>query len=428
MKNTKNIIFKHRRKQLIQKINNNLKKNEPYVFLLFGNFEFEQNLFRQESFFYYLTGINEPGAVLVIFSNEQHFLYIPNFGSERKKWLTNNIEIVEKNNPYDFDCIKLLGKTIPGYSLNPFQINKEIYHNLIEDVKKISKNKNISIYSSIPYSHDYLAQHFIFNQFTDKLLLGLSVKKHDLTGFLSMMRRCKDQYEIELIKKAIAITEQAQKNALSKIRPGIYEYEICAEIDHTFISSGSLSKAFPSIVASGKNTTVLHYLNCNKKIGKNDLVIVDIGTNYQHYASDLTRTYPASRKFSQRQKEIYQLVLDAQKYILEKIKVGMFLRNEKAPELSLHHLAKQYFSKYGYEDYFYHGIGHFMGLDVHDVGIFDEALKPGDVFTIEPGLYIQEKGIGVRIEDNFYINEQGKTICLSKELIKEINDIEQYTS
>ena len=158
-----------------------------------------------------------------------------------------------------------------------------------------------------------------------------------------------------------------------------------------------------------------------------ELVVVDIGAEYEYYAADVTRTYPVSGMFTDEQQELYRTVLEAQEYVFDLARPGMFIRNESQPELSLHHHAVNFFKERNLHEYFTHGIGHFLGLDVHDVGDYKEPLKSGDVITIEPGLYIPKKGLGIRIEDDYVIVDDG-AVCLSDELVKEPEEIEDLRS
>jgi len=204
----------------------------------------------------------------------------------------------------------------------------------------------------------------------------------------------------------------------------MFESEVQASIEYIFTSSGARA-AFPSIVGSGKNSTTLHYTTNGRQMSNGDLVVVDIGAESDYYCADLTRTYPVSGRFTKRQKEIYNLVLETQNYIAEIAKPGYWLNNKDKPEKSLHHLAKKFLEKRGYGQYFTHGIGHYLGLDVHDVGDYMRPLRDGDVFTIEPGIYIAEENLGVRIEDDYWIVKDS-AICLSEALPKSIEDIEKF--
>ena len=201
------------------------------------------------------------------------------------------------------------------------------------------------------------------------------------------------------------------------------ENEIQGMIEFTFTEAGA-GIAFPSIVGGGANSTVLHYTENHSVLESGDLVVVDIGASQEHYCADLTRTYPVSGKFTKRQLEIYNLVLETQQYIAELAKPGMWLNNREYPEQSLNHLAHKFIQDRGYGEYFPHGVGHYLGLDVHDVGSYATPLQVGDVITIEPGIYIPLEKLGVRIEDNYWITDKG-AICLSEELPKAAVEIEQ---
>jgi Xaa-Pro aminopeptidase len=237
------------------------------------------------------------------------------------------------------------------------------------------------------------------------------------------MRRIKDDYETDLIYKAVQITTMAHKTAATLIEPGTHEYEILAAVECVFTQVAGATPAFPSIIASGQNTTIIHYTDKKRQLQSNDLVVIDIGAEYGMYSADLTRTYPVGGKFTPRQREIYQKVLDTQLYIESITKPGMFLKNSRYPEKSLHHLAVTAFARQGLAQYFCHGLGHYLGLDVHDVGDLQQPLQPGEIFTLEPGVYIPDENIGIRIEDNYIMADDG-VVCLSYELPKQPEDIE----
>ena len=177
-------------------------------------------------------------------------------------------------------------------------------------------------------------------------------------------------------------------------------------------------------MATGKNATVLHYNLAADRLQQNDLVVVDIGARKNGYCADLTRTYPASGEFTDRQIDVYDIVLATQDYIARKARPGMFLRNADKPELSLHHLAVRFLEQKGYGKYFIHGIGHHLGIDVHDVADATQPLEEGAIFTIEPGIYIPQERLGIRIEDNYLMTARGVD-CLSGDLPKTAEDIEE---
>ena len=237
------------------------------------------------------------------------------------------------------------------------------------------------------------------------------------------MRQTKTADEIDAVFRAIQITRDAQHAAANAIVQGAYESEVQAALEYVMTAHGA-KKAFPSIVASGPNSTVLHYTDNNRAMQQGDLVVVDIGASYKQYAADITRTYPVGGVFSPRQKEVYEIVLATQEYIASIAAPGYYLKNAQYPEKSLHHLAKKYLDERGYGDYMPHGIGHYLGLDVHDVGDYTIPLKQGDLFTVEPGIYIAQEQLGIRIEDDYWMTDKG-AICLSEDIPKTIKEVEQ---
>lgn len=410
-----------RRLQLIKRIRENSPELSGAVVLPAG-FEAEHHRFRQESSFYYLTGINEPAGVLVLHLDGRQVLYVPNFGVERHKWVKVAIDIDSDAAAFGLNEIKHLSKKALGYSYSPF-FRTSRYQHLLDDLHTVIANDGNLFTLADVNNQEYFHQFHLLSALQEEL--GITDKKvHSIADIVYKMRRIKGAHEENLLRKAIDITAEAQHAAAQHIRHGVGEWQVQAAIEQVFTTHQASHVSFPSIVATGKNSTVLHYIDNHETITQGDLVVVDIGAEFGHYAADLTRTYPAGGVFSDRQKEIYQLVLDAQEYAAARAKPGMFLRNASAGEQSLHGLVVEYFKQHGYAQYFPHGLGHYQGLDVHDVGNYLEPLEVGDVFTIEPGLYIPEESLGVRIEDNYIMRKDGAE-CLSEELGKTIEEIEE---
>jgi Xaa-Pro aminopeptidase len=268
----------------------------------------------------------------------------------------------------------------------------------------------------------YVEQRFIVDRL-NTLSPGLCDSIVDISALAASLRRIKFAYEKEQLQKAIMITQEAHSIIANEIRPGVEESTIQGLLEYAFTVSGALRPAFPSIVGSGKNSTVLHYTQNERAMQEGDLVVVDIGAEFNYYCADLTRTYPVSGRFTQRQKHIYEQVLETQNYIATIARPGFWISNKNEPDKSLHHLAVSFLRERGFDQYFPHGIGHFLGMDVHDVGDVTVPLEPGDVITIEPGIYISEEKVGVRIEDNYLMLENG-LVCLSEELPKDVESIE----
>ncbi len=416
--------FKERRKKLIELVQQQYK--EDGAILLLAGFESDVYRFRQESSFYYFTGITEPGVVLLLDFTGHATAFIPNHGTLRSKWVNNSLEMTEeKTVSLGLDKIEYLGLQCDSYQLFPF-FKADNHKHLIDRLESLLKHKK-KIYTLNPNApYGYIEQRHMLERL-GLFVPHLSSSLVDISLPVAQLRRKKSKHEIELIFKAIEITHTAHEAAAKVIQPGIMEYEVQAALEYVFTESGAQRPSFPSIVGSGKHSTVLHYNENNNRIDKNDVVVVDIGAEYNLYCADLTRTYPASGSFTKRQLEIYNIVLDTQEHIANLAKPGYWLSNKDHQEQSLNHLAKAYLKERGYEKHFPHGIGHYLGLDVHDVGDYARPLEEGDVITIEPGIYIPEEKIGIRIEDNYWIVKDGN-ICLSEDLPRYADEVEKMVS
>ena len=240
----------------------------------------------------------------------------------------------------------------------------------------------------------------------------------------------KEDCEIEKIEKAIDITKKGIYAMMSNSKSGMMEYEIEAYFDFELKRNGVKDYAFKSIAASGKNGTVLHYSDNNCKTNDNDLILFDVGAQWGYYNGDITRTFPVNGKFTPRQKEIYNIVLEGQRKVIKAIKPG--LEFKRLNEILKEHYALE-LKKIGLiscddevSKYYYHSVSHMLGLETHDVGRHNEGLlQEGMVFTVEPGLYIAEEEIGIRIEDNIVVTSDGCRI-LSKDIIRTVDEIESF--
>lgn len=397
--------FYERRKKLSDKVG--------VPVLLIGAFEQERIRFHQDSTFYYFTGVLEPGAFCFIDESGHATLYIPNFTVNRADWVPGSLKKdTEMAEHYGFSSIEYAGSAVKGYSVSPF-FEKDSYATLVEVLKSFVASGQI-IYAPLP-SH-------IFDRLSE-MVVGLKEIVKDISPLVAEMRRKKDQSEIAALYNAVEVTMVGQYAAAKAISEGQNECHVAASVDYVFTESHA-KRAFPTIVGSGKNGAILHYTQNCKELKAGDLVVVDMGACVNHYCGDLTRTYPVSGVFTDRQKELYQIVLDTHEHVASYAKPGYWLRNNEHPEKSLHHIAVNFLKERGYDRYFIHGIGHFLGLDVHDVGDYKDSLQVGDVITIEPGIYIPEENIGIRLEDNYWIIEDG-AMCLSEHLPKDIESIEK---
>ncbi len=255
----------------------------------------------------------------------------------------------------------------------------------------------------------------------------------DFAPIVHEMRKGKSDAEADLIRRAVSVTADAHREVVRLLRPGLPEYRLEGAILGAFVAGGASRAGFPSIVGSGPNSTVLHYEKNDRTIEPGDLVVVDIGGEFKGYTADITRTYPASGRYTPRQREIYQLVLDAQSAAVAEFKPGV------STIAALNKTVREFFQKsplrakdaegaeQTMDHFFAHGLGHHMGLDVHDVGDSSKALQPGEVFTIEPGLYIPAESLGVRIEDDYRVTKEGLE-KLSKDIPVEADEIERLLS
>lgn len=261
-------------------------------------------------------------------------------------------------------------------------------------------------------------------------------KYERLAPVMHDLRAVKSEIEIDLMRTACKITESAFLRILSFIKPGVWEFEIEAEIAHEFLRQRSRGPAFETIVASGEKSCILHYVQKNRQCAAGEVVLIDFGAEYANYAADVTRTVPVSKRFSPRQKEVYNAVLRVQKSAIEMLTVGNTLKEyhksvgEKMEQeliglglINAEDVASQPKDKPLYKKFFMHGTSHYIGLDVHDYGDRYREFAPGMVFSCEPGIYIKDENLGIRLENDILITENGP-VDLTKDIPIEIEEIE----
>lgn len=414
-------VYQARRKELIALIRANNEIDDRSVVVLSSGLEADTAAYRPDSSFFYFSGVSEPGVVLVLSMNGDSTLYIPRYTIDRRIWVTSDIEAsAECAKEIGVTAVEFLGDSVPGYALNAYPQSSS--HGLLMTFLKDVIAQGGTVFAPLSKESNFREQmlymHFLFHDAT----FNAAFLK-DCSAEISQLRRIKDAGEIELMYEAVRITAVAQEAALNCIEDGANEADVQAGIEYVMTSEHA-KPAFPSIVGSGMYGTVLHYTHNNNQLTNGDLVVVDIGARKKEYCADITRTYPVSGTFTARQRALYELVYDTQMYIADIAAPGYWINNAQYPEKSLNHLAKKFLAhKGGYDRYFVHGIGHFLGLDVHDVGDASQPLQEGDVITIEPGIYIPEERIGIRIEDNYWI-VAGGAVCLSESIAKKVADIE----
>lgn len=390
--------------------------------------------FRQNSDFYYLTGFEEPEAMLVLLPNRKEGEYLLfNRVRDRDKEIWDGPRAGQAG-----ACTEFLADA--AYPIAEFY----------DMLPALLENKT-TIYYSLGY-HPQIDERIlaILTSMHTKFRSGMQtpVGFTDLTTIVHEMRLRKSPAEIAVIQKAVDITTDAHIKAMQYCKPGVHEYQLEAELLYQFNKNGSRAPAYTSIVGAGKNSCILHYIANNEVIKDGDIVLIDAGAEYQNYAADITRTFPANGKFSPEQKAIYELVLDSQLAAIKSIKPGSSWT--KAQEIIVEIITqglvdlgilkgnvKELIANHAYFPFYMHRSGHWLGLDVHDAGRYRvndkwRELEPGMVLTVEPGIYIAETipgvpkrwhNIGVRIEDNVLVTKTGCEV-LSARIPKTVADIE----
>ncbi|HDR7635557.1 MULTISPECIES: aminopeptidase P family protein [Bacillus] len=365
--------------------------------------------------FYYLTGIDEPNVIFML----------KKFGNSVEETL-----FIEKSDPV---MEKWDGKTVSKEDAEQISgIKKVVY---IESFEKTMANTLFT--ENVKHLYLDLERREWKGTETKTLAFAKYVREqypHVLIGnvypHICELRVFKTEEEIEIIKEAIVVTKEGIYNVLKHAKADVMEYELEAHFDFTLKSSGIKHHAFNTILASGKNATVLHYEDNDAQIQNGDLVLLDLGAQKDYYNADISYTFPASGTFSSRQKQIYNIVLKALKETTELIKPGLKFTalNEHTKKVLAEECKAIGLIQEDEElsKYYYHGVSHFLGLDTHDVGTYkDRVLEEGMVITIEPGLYIEEESIGIRIEDDILITKDGYE-NLSKDIIRTVEEIEEF--
>lgn len=404
-------MFDLNRKNLIEKM-----KEESLIILFSGDAPFrsadQQYKFTPNRNFYYLTGIDDKKVILTILKTETEVIeniYVQREDELMAKWVGRSINKDEARKISKVKNIKYIDEfesTISSY-IDRRGI-KNIYFDLERQSIDIPSTKAQEIANLMKIKYPYIKIKNIYSQIVS-------------------LRMVKNEDEINTIKKAISITKEGIISMAKNIKPTMKEYEVESYFDFEIKRLGASAHAFNTICASGKNATVLHYEDNNQDCTDGDLILFDLGSEYNYYCSDISRTIPINGKFTERQKQIYSIVLNCMKEVEKAAKPGITLRD-------LNDIAKKSLSKgcidigliskeEEIEKYYFHSIGHSLGLDTHDVWISDSKLEVGSVITNEPGLYIEEEGIGIRLEDDLLITDFG-CINLSNDIPIEIEDIE----
>jgi Xaa-Pro aminopeptidase len=370
--------------------------------------------YREDSDFFYLTGLEAPGGWLVLVARKHApdsvTLYLPEREPGSELW--------------------------SGPALGPGPEARRLSG--IEDVRPASEAESQIERTVLGKTSAARAGALFFKRgtrqpaspFIRQLAFGDGAGKdpipnRDLETELGALRQIKDEDEIRRLRRAIGITGEALQETMREARPGMYEYELEGRVEYGFRQRGAERLGFPSIVGSGPNGTTLHYDENRRQTRPGELVVMDVGAEHGYYSADVTRTIPISGRFNPRQRELYELVLGAQQAAMDSVRPGSDLA-------TLNRLARDYMRQHsgklcgesGCERYFIHGLSHWLGMDVHDVGAYSRRLEPGMVFTIEPGIYIPAESIGIRIEDDILVTPEGAEV-LTSGVPRTVEEVEQ---
>ena len=429
-----NAIYKSRRNNLSEKLPKNSVLLIPGANTQYRNAD-SAYAFRQDSNFYYLSGFCEPDSLMAIINNDDginSIIFVPPKDKLKEIW--------------------------DGHRAGPIGAVKEFLFDKAYDNSEIDNMMPEILFGCDQVLYPIGKKNGFDQKVIDWTTVASSKDRHsksinilDASSTIGNARLIKDDHEISLIKKACDISAEAHIEAMKNVKNAESEQSIESLYVYEFSKRGGRFPAYTPIVAGGENACVLHYIENNKKLNKNELLLVDAGCEYEMYASDITRTYPISGKFSKEQLEIYKIVLDAMNAAIDKVKEGNNIMepqeiSEKIitnglVELGLLHGDPEKLHKKGaFKDFYMHKIGHWLGLDVHDAGDYMEGddfmkFKPGMITTIEPGIYISRsmdvddkwKGIGIRIEDDILVTKDGNE-NLTKKVPSDPAEIESLMS
>ena len=365
--------------------------------------------------FFYLTGLRRDKMALVLdkaAAEPKTTLFIEEADPTMERWYGRKVTVDEAKELSGIDNVRFIDE-LDG-ALDMIMTREDVYTAYFDTYRH--QKEDLPDYNVVK-ANEFKAAY-----------PGVSIR--NLFPFVAEQRMQKDEDEIDLTKEAIKLTDVALKNVLKNLKPGMFEYEAQADFEYSIRRNGAEWTAFPTIAGSGMNGTMLHYDTNQDMMEDGSLLLMDLGARVRGYNSDITRTYPVNGKYTERQRQVYDIVLEANRTVLKEAKPGM-------TTLDLNNICKKVLAagciKLGLIEkeeeigrYYMHGVSHHLGLDVHDVTVDSKKkLRPGAIISDEPGLYIDEWEIGIRIEDDLLITEDG-AICLSEEIMRDADEIEAY--
>ena len=365
--------------------------------------------------FFYLTGLKRDKMALVLdkaAAEPKTTLFIEEADPAMERWYGRKVTVDEAKELSGIDNVRFIDE-LDG-ALDMIMTREDVYTAYFDTYRH--QKEDLPDYNVVKA-----------NEFKTAYP-GVSIR--NLFPFVAEQRMQKDEDEIALTKEAIKLTDTALKNVLANLKPGMFEYEAQADFEYSIRRNGAEWTAFPTIAGSGMNGTMLHYETNQDMMEDGSLLLMDLGARVRGYNSDITRTYPVNGKYTERQRQVYDIVLEANRTVLKEAKPGM-------TTVDLNNICKKVLAagciRLGLIEkeeeisrYYMHGVSHHLGIDVHDVTVdFNKKLRPGAIISDEPGLYIDEWEIGIRIEDDLLITEDG-AVCLSEEIMRDADEIEAY--
>lgn len=365
--------------------------------------------------FFYLTGLRRDKMALVLdkaAAEPKTTLFIEEADPSMERWYGRKVTVDEAKELSGIDNVRFIDE-LDG-ALDMIMTREDVYTAYFDTYRH--QKEDLPDYNVVK-ANEFKAAY-----------PGVSIR--NLFPFVAEQRMQKDEDEIALTKEAIKLTDTALKNVLANLKPGMFEYEAQADFEYSIRRNGAEWTAFPTIAGSGMNGTMLHYDTNQDMMEDGSLLLMDLGARVRGYNSDITRTYPVNGKYTERQRQVYDIVLEANRTVLKEAKPGM-------TTVDLNNICKKVLAagciRLGLIEkeeeisrYYMHGVSHHLGIDVHDVTVdFNKKLRPGAIISDEPGLYIDEWEIGIRIEDDLLITEDG-AVCLSEEIMRDADEIEAY--
>lgn len=365
--------------------------------------------------FFYLTGLRRDKMALVLdkaAAEPKTTLFIEEADPAMERWYGRKVTVDEAKELSGIDNVRFIDE-LDG-ALDMIMTREDVYTAYFDTYRH--QKEDLPDYNVVKA-----------NEFKTAYP-GVSIR--NLFPFVAEQRMQKDEDEIALTKEAIKLTDTALKNVLANLKPGMFEYEAQADFEYSIRRNGAEWTAFPTIAGSGMNGTMLHYETNQDMMEDGSLLLMDLGARVRGYNSDITRTYPVNGKYTERQRQVYDIVLEANRTVLKEAKPGM-------TTVDLNNICKKVLvagcirlglieKEEEISRYYMHGVSHHLGIDVHDVTVdFNKKLRPGAIISDEPGLYIDEWEIGIRIEDDLLITEDG-AVCLSEEIMRDADEIEAY--